>query len=416
MSIRLYNSKLEGNGLHIYVFIIEKFSSVGSEIYSKPFHFAGHRWKIQAGIKEKHFGLFFRWLGGGELTKGVKCKVNFTLGVLNKKEVARSVRRGSLIEKPDEFTKSGCGIGWGKLASLEELLNDRDFVSDDAVSIELQCRLVETTFENRLPCALKPGDKFLKSSLFSFCNSRWSIIMFPHGLPSKNDVPPQNDHVAVYLLCEDVGLLRHKVEFSFHVRSKLAKQREITYNYFDTCHDPCNAFGIEQFMPTKELKRIAKNGKVKLKVKIKSIEPYFYVAFNPANLRNTEGDTCTQSDLVDQCNNPLSVSLETSPDEKLVFKVKYDPHGENEALDEMPYFKKIFWKVVLNSFENDSETVTVSSSEEAGKSSFCYSEAESSIVSSLEISKVGSVGKNVCIIIYNLVGDNIVNGKHQKAV
>ena len=57
----------------------------------------------------------------------------------------------------------------------------------------------------------------------------------------------------------------------------------------------------------------------------------------------------------------------------------------------MPYFKKIFWRVVLNYFENDCETVVVSSSEEAGKSSFCYSKAESSIASSLETSKVRSV-------------------------
>jgi hypothetical protein len=149
-------------------------------------------------------------------------------------------------------------------------------------------------------------------------------------------------------------------------------------------------------MPTKELKRIAKNGKVKLKLKIKFIEPYFYLALDPANLRNTEGDTCTRGDLVDQCNNPIGLTLEASQDEKLVFKLKYDPQGENEALDEMPYFKKIFWKVVLNSFENYSETVVVSSSEEAGKSSFCYSEAESSITSSLEISKVRSVSKNLC--------------------
>lgn len=396
MSIRLYDSKLEENGLHIYVFILEKFSSIGSEIYSKPFHFAGHRWKLQAGIKEKHFGVFLRWLGGGELTKGVKCKVNFTLGVLNKKEVARSIRRGNLADKADEFTKSGCGIGWGKLASVEGLLNDRNFILDDTVSVELQCCIVETTFENRLPCALKPGDKFIKSSMFSLCNSRWSLMMFPEGPPSKNDVAPQDDHVAVYLHCEDIGLLRYKVGFSFHVRSKLAKQREITYNYFDMCHDTCNVFGIERFMPTKELKRIAKNGKVKLKLKIKFIEPYFYLALDPANLRNTEGDTCTRGDLVDQCNNPIGLTLEASQDEKLVFKLKYDPQGENEALDEMPYFKKIFWKVVLNSFENDSETVVVSSSEEAGKSSFCYSEADSSITSSLEISKVRSVSKNLC--------------------
>ena len=391
MSIRLYDSKLEENGLHIYVFIVEKCSKIGSELYSKPFHFSGHRWKIQAGIKEKHFGVFLRWLGGGELTKGVKCKVNFTLGVLNRNEHARSIRRGNLDDKADEFTKSGCGIGWGKLASLEELLDDGNFISDDSATVELQCRLVETTFENRLPCELKPGDKFLQSSMFTLCNSRWSIMMFPHGPPDKNDVSPQNDHVAVYLHCEDVGLRRYKLEFSFHVRSKLAKQREIMYNYFDTCHDACNVFGIERFMPTKELKKIAKNGKVKIRLKIKSIVPYFYLALNPANVKNTEGDTCTRGDLVDQCNNRLGLTLEKTQYEKLVFKLKYDPQGENDSLDEMPYFKKIFWRVVLNSFENDSETVVVSSLEEAGKSSFCYSKAECSIASSLETSKVRSV-------------------------
>ena len=387
MSIRLYDSKLEENGLHTYVFLVEKFSSVGSEIYSRPFHFGGHRWKIQARVKGKHFGVFLRWLGGGELCKGVKCKLNFTLGVLNKREISRSIRRGNLEEK-DEFAKAGCGIGWGKLASLEELQHGRDFITDDTVSVELQCRLVETSFENRLPSAMKPGDKYIKSPMFSLCHSRWSVIMFPQGPPTKKGVPPQNDHVAVYLHCEDIGLLRYKVGFSFHARSKLAKQRVITYNFFDECHDTCNVFGIEQFMPSKELKKIAKNGKVKIKLKIKSIQPYFYLALDPAHLRNTGDEACTRGDLVDQCSNPLGLTLEVSQDEKVVFKLRYDPNGENEALDEMPYFKKIYWRVVVNSFEDDSETVVVSSSEEPGKSSFCYSEAECSIASNLQISKV----------------------------
>ena len=144
-------------------------------------------------------------------------------------------------------------------------------------------------------------------------------------------------------------------------------------------------------MATKELKKIAKNGKVKMKLKIKSIVPYFYLAFDPADLKSTEGNICTRRDLVDQCNNPLSLTLEKTQEERLFFKLQYDLQGENDSLDEMPYFKKIFWRVVLNSFENDSETVVVSSSEEVGKTSSCYSEAECSITSSLEISKVRSV-------------------------
>jgi hypothetical protein len=35
--------------------------------------------------------MFLRWLGGRELTKAVKCLVNFISGVLNKKELARSI-------------------------------------------------------------------------------------------------------------------------------------------------------------------------------------------------------------------------------------------------------------------------------------------------------------------------------------
>jgi hypothetical protein len=66
-----------------------------------------------------------------------------------------------LADKDDGFTKSGCGIGWGKLASVEELLNGRDFISDDAVSVELRCCLVETTFENR-PFAVGWYRKFIK--------------------------------------------------------------------------------------------------------------------------------------------------------------------------------------------------------------------------------------------------------------
>ena len=127
-------------------------------------------------------------------------------------------------DKAGEFIKAGCGIGWGKLASLEELLDESNFISDDTVSVELQCRLVETIFENRLPCELKPGDKFLQSPMFSFCNCRWSIMMFPHGPPAKNNVPRQSDHVAVYLHCEDVGLRRYKLVRVFVPRSEQARK------------------------------------------------------------------------------------------------------------------------------------------------------------------------------------------------
>lgn len=396
MSIRLYDSNLEEKGLHIYVFILEKFTSLRSEIYSKPFHCDGHRWKLQAGIKEKYyFGVFLRWLGGGELTNGVKCKMQFTLGILNRREPSKSIRRGDLDGKADEFTISGCGIGWGKLATLDQLTKDRGFIIDDSVLVELQCRITETTFQQKLACDLNPGEKFVKSSMFSICNGRWSIIMFPQGLPVNSSDSdsihenPQSDDVAVYLLREDTTLLRYKISFSFHVRSKLAKTHEITYNFYETDENACNdVFGVENFIPMKEMKKISKNGKVKINLKIKLMEPYFYLALSPEKIRNNYGDTCTREDLVDQCNNSLSLTLAASQNEKVVFTLTYDPQGENKTIDETPYFKKIFWRITLNSLENNSETVVVSSSDEPGRSSFCYSKAMNSIISSLDIQKV----------------------------
>lgn len=176
--------------------------------------------------------------------------------------------------------------------------------------------------------------------------------------------------------------------FSFHARSKNAKQREISHNFYDECHESSNTFGIERFMPTKDLKKIAKNGKVKIRLRIKSIEPYFYLGIDPQNLKGGDDEGCTRGDLVDQCKNPLGLSLLPSEDNKVTFKLKYDPNGDNVALDEMPYFKKIYWRAIVNSFENDAETVVVASSDEAGKSSFCYSEAECDITSDLDMDKV----------------------------
>ena len=233
--------------------------------------------------------------------------------------------RGNLDDKADKFTKSGCGIGWGKVASLEELLDDGSFISDYSVTVELQCVKLRRRLRTDYHASLSL-ETSLQSSMFTLCNSRWSIMMFPHGLPDKNDVPPQNDHVAVYLHCEDVGLRRYKVEFSFHVRSKFAKQREITYNYFDTCHDACNVFRIERFMRTKELKKIAKKWKSEDQVEDKI---HCTVLLSCAkSCKCEEGDTCTRGDLVDQCNNRLGLTLEKTQDEKLVFKLKYDPRAK----------------------------------------------------------------------------------------
>lgn len=386
MALRLHNiSVLEAN-VQLFTFVIEEFSDVGESVFSKPFFFAGHRWRLQGGVRGGYFGIFLRWCGGGSLSAKVKCRINFTVEVVNFKDRSKSVCIGSMDEV-DEFARPGFGVGWSKIVNLNELEEyDAGFLYDNCLFMELKCRLVRTTFEDKLNLKLPPGIHSVSSSRFSIYGTEWSILLFPKGEP-KEGVPPQYDYASVYLKREHPGTVRFKAAYSIYLHG--GKEYKISHHFFDECHKDTNAFGIEKFIRTRDLKAAVKGGTVSIGVKIESLEPYFYFGFD-TKVWSPPSELGLPFSLEDYSKTPLSFKVRGLDNSKLAFQLQFDPGPENKhkEVDESAYYRKILWRVNLFCFKDDNKSLNLRSWDVIGRSSFCYSQDEMVLPATLDINEV----------------------------
>ena len=384
MALRLHNTRIVENKLHYFTFIIEEFASVTDAVFSKPFFFAGHRWRLQGGVKEGYVGVFLRWLGGGEFSAKVKCTIRFGLEVRNVKDPSKSVCVESMDEE-DEFAKVGSGSGWSKLISEDQIKDpDAGFLEGDCVYLELKCQMVQTSFEDQLVVNVSPGTHSVTSSQFSLFGNEWSIVLFPRGEP-KAESAPQYDYTAVYLHREAPGPLRFKMTFALYIKD--SKEIQITHHF---CHDECSAaFGVEKFIRHRNLKAIAKGGIATVGVRITSVEPYFYFGLDSKEWKPPDemGEPCPFEDYTKF---PFSLKAGCSDAEKLSLKLMFDPGPDfkHVALDNSAYYMKVLWSVRVFCFKYFNRSISVNSWDIPGRSSFCYSQDEMTINFPLQMSEV----------------------------
>ena len=386
MALRLHNTAVLEDNVQLFTFIIEEFSDVGESVFSKPFFFAGHRWRLQGGVRGEHFGAFLRWNGGGALTAKVKCRINFSAAVVNLRDPSKSIHVGDM-DDVDEFPRSGFGIGWSKIVNLDELEGEEaGFLNDNCLFLELRCRLVRTTFEDKFVLTLPAGISSVSSSRFSLFGTEWSILLFPKGEP-KQGVPPQYDYASVYLKREHPGKVRFKAAYSMYLHG--GREYIIAHHFFDECHHDTNAFGIEKFVRTRDLKAAVKGGTVSIGVKITSMEPYYYFGMGT---KDWEPPTELGSpfSIEDYSKTPLSFQACAVDNNKLAFQLQFDPGPENKhkEVDDSAYYRKILWRVNLFCFQDDSKSLDLRSWNMLGRSSFCYSQDEMVLPTTLDIGEV----------------------------
>ena len=384
MALRLHDVAVLEDNIQLSTFVIEEFSDVGESVFSKPFFYAGHRWRLQSCVRGGHFGLFLRWYGGGSLAAKVKCRINFTTGVVNLKDPSKSVRVGSMDEV-DEFTRSGSGIGWSKIVNLNELEgNDAGFLYDNCLFLELRCRLVRTTFEDKLSLKLPPGIHTVSSSRFSLYGTEWSILLFPKGEP-KEGAPSQHEYASVYLKRENPEKIRFKSTYAIYLHG--GKEFKISHNFSDECHKDTNAFGIEKFIRTRDLKAAVKGGTVAVGVKIFSMEPYFYFGFDTTQW-NPPGEFGSPFIVEDYSKTPMAFKACGAHNSKLAFQLQFDPENKHKEVDESAYYIKVLWRVNMFCFQDTNKSLELRSWSVLGRSSFCYSQDEMELPTTLEIDEV----------------------------
>lgn len=385
MALRLHNTRLLDEGICCFNFIFEEFSRVGDNVYSKPFYFAGCRWRLQGGVKGGQFGVFLRWLGGGEYTDKTKCKISFSVEVINNRDPSRSVRAGNMTDV-DEFTKVLFGIGWSKLVPVEEIEKPNSgFLDDSNLFVEIKCAMVQFVFEDKLVINLSSRTSHVSTSKFSLYGEEWYLVLYPKGEPKKDSDGggQQHEHAAVYLHREEPGVLRFKATYSIFVRGG----REVQVSHHFCNNNASIAFGIEKFSRSKDLKAISKGGMVSIGVKITNIEPYYYFGFDTEcwSPPNNLGDGCF-------INNVFPLTLKPSSNDKkmLDFNLMFDPGPkfEHSELEDSAYYMKILWSVNVVCIKDHNRSVTVNSWDVPGRSAFCHSQDEMSMNTTLELNEV----------------------------
>lgn len=385
MTLRLHNTRLLDDGICCFNFIFEEFSSVGENVYSKPFFFAGCGWRLQGGVKGGQLGVFLRWLGGGEYTDNTKCKINFSVEIINNRDPSRSVRAGNMTDI-DEFPKVSFGIGWSKLVPVDEIEKPYSgFLDENSLFIEIKCAIVQFVFEDKVVINLSSRTSYVTTSKFSLYGEEWYLVLYPKG-EAKKDSPgggQQQEHAAVYLHRQEPGVLRFKATYSIFVRGG----REIQVSHHFCNSNASTAFGIEKFTRSKDLKAISKGGMVSIGVKITSIEPYYYFGFDTEcwSPPNNFGQGCPLNNVF-----PLAI-MPASDDKKMLdFKLMFDPgpNLEHAELEDSAYYAKILWSVNVVCVKDHNRSVTVNSWDVPGRSAFCHSQDEMSMNTTLELNEV----------------------------
>lgn len=384
MALRLHNTRLVDGGICCFNFIFEEFSSIGEKVYSRPFFFAGSRWRLQGGVKGGQFGVFLRWLGGGQHTDKVKCNIRFSVEVINNRDPSSSVRVGNMTE-PDEFPRVAFGIGWSKLLSVEEIERPNSgFLDDNSLFLEVKCCMVHFLFEDKLVINLSSRTSYVSSSKFSLFGEEWYLVLYPRGEPkSDNSESQKQEHAAVYLHREEPGVLRFKATYSIFVRG--GRETQVSHHFCN--NNASTAFGIEKFARTKDLKAVSKGGLVSIGVKITSIEPYYYFGFDTQGWSppNKLGEGCSINDVF-----PLLLKPCSNDKKMLDFCLMLDPGPkfEHAELEDSAYYMKILWSVNVVCVKDFNRSVTVNSWDVVGKSAFCHSQDEMTMNTTLELNEV----------------------------
>ncbi|PFX28525.1 hypothetical protein AWC38_SpisGene6793 [Stylophora pistillata] len=384
MALRLHNTRLLDGGICCFNFIFEEFSNIGANVYSRPFFFAGSRWRLQGGVKGGQFGVFLRWHGGGQHTDKVKCKIRFSVEVINNRDPSSSVRAGNMTES-DEFPKVAFGIGWSKLLPVEEIERPNSgFLDDNSLFLEVRCCMVHFLFEDKLVINLSSRTSYVSSSKFSLYDEEWYLVLYPKGEPKNdNSVSQKQEHASVYLHREEPGVLRFKATYSIFVRGS----REVQVSHHFCNNNASIAFGIEKFARTKDLKAVSNGGLVSIGVKITSIEPYYYFGFETQGWSppNNLGEGCSINDVF-----PLFLKPCSDDKKMLDFSLMFDPGPkfEHAELEDSAYYMKILWSVNVVCIKDFNRSVTVNSWDIAGQSAFCYSQDEMTMNTTLKLNEV----------------------------
>ena len=372
MSIMLIDSGRvdEQSNATYYKFDIEKYSHIKKHKLSKAFKCGGHTWKLQVSKTDDHFGMFMRWLGtkpGGQLHSQLWCSTAIEFSIINKYDPDRTICIGNL-EDPDLYHTMKYGTGYSQVAELETLKTASGYVIDDKLTVTVRIKIELTVFQDKVQSTARPDRLDVESLQLPYLGALWSLTLFPRGEEDDNDDEETNNNrkVSLYLsrkLEHSNPLLRHRAKFSLYIEGG-PETEQITKAFYDNL----NAFGTGYLLSSKELKRFAEGGIVRVGVKFYDLEPFFNFGYEVIRGSNRPITFQDGIHFNDYRGIPwfFSLSKDSHDDESILAWLTLDPKMKSEDLLKLKQNSKcleIRWGAEIFNFREPARSIRGVSSE-----------------------------------------------------
>ena len=208
-----------------YRFLLGNFSKMLYEgACSEPFTFGGHKWELGLALNADYVRVYLSLDKAQMYPAGVQVALQFNLSLVNflapLKSLNISARDGAV------FSKNGQCWGCQRFFKLSDVLNEPGFIRNDCLSLELECTIVSTMFQDIL--TLNPLDDYhdsnakldkldllcsresYHSSKFYMGGTYWQLRLFPNG-----DDENARGKVSMFIKNEDKTDRRYMLECQF---------------------------------------------------------------------------------------------------------------------------------------------------------------------------------------------------------
>ena len=349
-------------------FLLGNFSKMLYEgACSEPFTFGGHKWELGLALNADYVKVYLSLDKAQMYPAGVQVALQFNLSLVNLlaplKSLNISAREGAV------FSKNGQCWGCQRFFKLVDVMNEPGFVRNDCLSLELECTIVSTMFQDII--TLNPMDvnhdenakldkldllcsrESYHSSKFYMGGAHWQIRLFPNGDDEK-----ARGKVSMFIKNDDKTNRRYMLECQFTL-GELKDPFHVESRRLVTEFPPGSGIGrgVDSICETNKLKNFVSGDHIVVGVKILTLFYASEVVYkNPAIETRTHRDAegVALLDLMDDQNFKwqLSVNRKALCDNTQAYEIALRLDGSMGRLMYVNYrcygwICQLRWRVVL---------------------------------------------------------------------
>jgi len=260
-------------------FLLGNFSKMLNEgACSEPFTFGGHNWELGLALNADHVRVYLSLDKSHQYPEGVQVALQFNLSLINSsnplKSVQISAREGAV------FSKSGQCWGCQRFFKLTDVFQDPGFIITDCLSLELECTVVSTIFQDVIelnPLNSEHDERAKLDKLDLLCSREsyhsskfmmggisWQLRIFPSGDDDKS-----RGMVSMFIKNDDGSNRRFMLECQFLI-GELKNPYHVESRRLVTEFPPGSGIGrgVDNICETNKLKNFVSGDKLIIGVKL----------------------------------------------------------------------------------------------------------------------------------------------------